>query len=110
MEIDGPCSLLSNKVPKESPLVDDAEVFQFLQNAADAAVALVQRRFRDEISVGEIPSDFPVAVHASQGLDFGRALTMRARIGAPRKTLLNDAEEAVDLVLLSRRGNAEPER
>jgi hypothetical protein len=27
---------------------------------------------------------------------------MRARIGTPRKTLLRDAEEAADLVLLSR--------
>jgi len=35
---------------------------------------------------------------------------MRAQIGTPRKTLLKDAEEAGDLVLLSRRGNAAPER
>jgi hypothetical protein len=31
---------------------------------------------------------------------------MRALIGTPRKTLLRDAEEAADLVLLSQRGNA----
>jgi hypothetical protein len=33
---------------------------------------------------------------------------MRAQLGMPRKTLLKDAEEAADLVLLSRRGNASP--
>ena len=49
-----------------APLVDDAEVRQFLQNAAAGGVALVERRFRDGISAGEIPSDFPVAARASQ--------------------------------------------
>ena len=93
-----------------APLVDDPEVRQFLQNAAAGAAALVEGRFRDAISAGEIPSDFPVAVRASQLIDFARGLTMRAQIGTPRKTLLKDAEEAADLVLLSRRGNAEPER
>jgi hypothetical protein len=90
--------------------VDDAEVRQFLKDAAAAAIALLERRFCDGISAGEIPSDFPVAVRASQVLDLGRGLTMRAQMGTPRKTLLRDAEEAADLVLLSRRGNAAPER
>src|SRR5271154_6890840 len=93
-----------------APLVNDAEVRQFLQNAAAGAVALVEGRFRDGITAGEIPPDFPVAVRASQLIDFARGLKMRAQIGTPRKTLLRDAEEAVDLVLLSRRGNAAPER
>jgi len=86
-----------------APLVDDAEVRKFLQNATAAAVALVEGRFRDGISAGEIPSDFPVAVRASQLMDLGRGLTMRAQLGVPRKTLLRDAEEAADLVLLPRR-------
>ena len=93
-----------------APLVDDAEVRKFLQNAAAGGVALVEGRFRDGITAGEIPSDFPVAVRAIQVTDFARGLTMRAQIGTPRKTLLRDAEEAVDLLLLSRRGNAAPER
>ncbi len=93
-----------------APLVDDPEVRQFLQNAAAGATALVEDRFRDGIGAGEIPSDFPVAVRASQVLDFARGLTMRALIGAPRKTLLKDAEEAAALVLLPRRGNSAPER
>jgi AcrR family transcriptional regulator len=93
-----------------APLVDDPEVRQFLQNAAAGAAALVEGRFRDAITAGEIPSDFPVAVRARQLIDFARGLTMRAQIGAPRKTLLRDAEEAADLVVLPRGGNAAPER
>ena len=85
-----------------APVVDDAEVRKFLQNAAAGAAALVEGRFRDGITAGEIPSDFPVAVRASQLIDFARGLTMRALIGTPRKTLLRDAEEAADLVLLPR--------
>jgi hypothetical protein len=80
--------------------VNDAEVRQFLQHSAGGAVALVERRFRDGISAGEIPSDFPAAARASQVMDFALGLAMRARIGTPRKTLLEDAEEAADLLLL----------
>jgi AcrR family transcriptional regulator len=87
-----------------APLVDDAEVQRFLQNAATGGTALVERRFRDGISAGEIPSDFPVAARATQVTDLARGLTMRAQLGTPRKTLLKDAEEAADLVLLPRRG------
>ena len=83
-----------------APLVDDAEVQKFLRTSAAAGVELVERRFRDGISAGEIPSDFPVAARARQLLDLVRGLTMRARMGASRKALLNDAEEAADLVLL----------
>ena len=93
-----------------APLVNDAEVRQFLQDALAGGAALVERRLRDAISAGEIPSDFPVAIRASQLLDFGRGLTMRAQLGTPRKTLLKDAEEAADLLLLPRGGNAAPER
>jgi AcrR family transcriptional regulator len=91
-----------------APLVDDAEVRQFLKDAAAGGAALVERRFRDGMSAGEIPSDFPVAARAIQATDFARGLTMRAHIGTPRKTLLREAEEAADLLLLSRHGNAAP--
>src|SRR5260370_42689534 len=84
------------------PLVNDAEVQRFLQSEVAGGGALVERRFRDGISAGDIPPDFPVAVRAIQVTDFARGLTMRARIGTPRKTLLRDAEEAADLVLLPR--------
>jgi hypothetical protein len=86
-----------------APLVNDAEVQRFLQNAATGGAALVERRFRDGISARDIPPDFPVVVRAVQVTDLARGLTMRARVGTPRKTLLKDAEEATDLVLLPRR-------
>ena len=89
-----------------APLVDDPEVRTLVQDAAAGAAALLEGRFRDAIGVGEIPSDFPVALRASQVLDFARGLTMRALIGAPRRTLLKEAEEAAALVLLSPSGNA----
>jgi AcrR family transcriptional regulator len=85
-----------------APLVDDAEVQQFLQHAMAGALALVERRFRDGISAGEIPADFPVAARARQVTDLVRGLTVRARMGTPRRALLRDAEEAADLVLLTR--------
>ena len=89
-----------------APLVDDPEVKRFLQNAVARGAALVEGRFRDAISAGEITSDFPVVERAIQVTDFARALTMRALIGTPRKTLLKDAEEAADLVLQPRHTRA----
>jgi hypothetical protein len=83
-----------------APLVNDAEVQQFLQSALEGGMALVERRLQDGISAGEIPSDFPVAARATQVTDLARGLTMRAQMGSPRKMLLKDAEEATDLVLL----------
>lgn len=92
-----------------APLVDDPEVRQFLQDSVSAGAALVTRRICDGISAGEIPANFPVAARASQVLDLSSGLTMRAQMGVPRKTLLNDAQEAANLVLLSRSRNAAPE-
>ena len=91
-----------------APLVDDPEVRQFLKDAAAGAIALLERRFHDGISAGELPPDFPVTTRASQILDLGRGMTMRAQMGTPRKTLLKDAEEAADLVLLPPRENPAP--
>jgi len=80
--------------------VDDAEVRQLVQSAATGAAAMVELRFRAAISAGEIPSDYPVAARASQVVDLVNGLTVRARMGVARKTLLKDAEEAADLVLV----------
>jgi AcrR family transcriptional regulator len=91
-----------------APLVDDAEVRQFVQSAAAGAAAMVERRFRDGISAGEIPSDFPVATRARQVVDLVNGLTVRARMGVARKTLLRDADEAADLVLLPSRTSRGP--
>jgi AcrR family transcriptional regulator len=91
-----------------APLVDDAEVRQFIQNAAAGAAALVERRFQSGISAGEIPADFPVSERAIQVLDLARGLTMRAQMGMPRATLLKDAEVAADVMLLPPPRPAEP--
>jgi AcrR family transcriptional regulator len=91
-----------------APLVDDPEVRQFLQHASAGAAAMVEGRFRDGISAGDIPSDFPVAARASQVIDLSHGLTVRARMGVPRKALLRDAEEGADLVLLPRGTSDEP--
>lgn len=85
-----------------APLVDDPEVRLFLQNATAGGVAMVARRFNEAIVAGEVAHDFPVAARAVQVTDLARGLTMRARMGTPRKTLLEDAEQAADLVLLPR--------
>jgi len=85
-----------------APLVNDAEVQRFLQNAATGGAALLERRFRDAIRAEEVPSDFPAAERARQVTDLARGLTMRAQLGTPRKTLLRDAAEAAELVLLPR--------
>lgn len=92
-----------------APLVDDAEVRQFMRDAAAGAVALLDQRFRDAISAGELQTDFPVAARALQVTDLTRGLTMRAQMGASRKSLLKDADEAADLVILPRRGIAAQE-
>ena len=101
----GPLALELRPAPIDriAPLVNDAEVQRFLQNATAGGAALLEHRFRDGISAGEIPSDFPVAARATQVTDLARGLTMRAQIGMPGKTLLRDAEEAAELVLLPRR-------
>ena len=83
-----------------APLVDDPEVRQFIQHVSAGAAAMVEGRFRDAIRAGEIASNFPVAARASQVIDLSHGLTVRARMGAARKALLRDAEEAADLVLL----------
>jgi AcrR family transcriptional regulator len=92
-----------------APVVNDVKVREILRDAVSGAAAQVELRIRDGISAGEIPPDFPVAVRASQILDFARGLTMRAHLGVPRKTLLKDAEEAVNLVLPPPRGNTVPD-
>jgi len=92
-----------------APLVDDGEVRQFLKDAVAAGVALVERRFCDGITSGEIPPDFPVSARARQVGDLARGLTTRAQMGIPRATLLRDAQEAADFVLPPHRGNAGPE-
>jgi AcrR family transcriptional regulator len=84
-----------------APLVDDELVRDFLQRASEDTVALVERRLREAVEAGELPSEFPVRMRAKQILDLARGLTVRARSATPRDELLEDAEGAAELVLLS---------
>src|SRR5258708_34242405 len=63
-----------------APLVNDAEVQQFLQSAVAGGAALVERRFRDGTSAGEIPSAFPEAARATQVTNLARVLTIRTQL------------------------------
>jgi AcrR family transcriptional regulator len=89
-----------------APLANDEEARQFAQDATAATTAQVERRIRDAVTAGEVPRDFPVSVRATQVMDLARGLTMRAQMGVSRKILLKDAEDAVDLVLVSLSGNS----
>jgi len=93
-----------------APVVDMLRFGSSCKTPPPPPTALVEGRFRDGITAGEIPSDFRVAVRAIQVTDFARGLTMRAHLGTARKTLLRNAEEAADLLLLSQRGNGAQER
>jgi len=82
-----------------APLTDDAEVRAFLQDAADATAALVERRLQDAARAGELPPGFPAAARASVVTDLVRGFAVRAKMGTPRAALLRDADAAADLVL-----------
>jgi hypothetical protein len=96
------CAHLSSEAQSQAliPPKEDSAPRSTRSDCRRGGAALVERRFRDGISAGDIPSDFPVATRAIQVTDLARGLTMRAQLGTPRKTLLKDAEEAADLVLL----------
>ena len=51
-----------------APLVDDAEVRQFLQNATAGGVAMVEVRFRDGIAAGNSRRTFPLRCGRSKSL------------------------------------------
>jgi AcrR family transcriptional regulator len=82
-----------------APLVDDVKVRKFLLRASAETVALIERRLREGVAAGELPSEFPVAERARQILDFSRGLTARARMETSREELLRDADRAAKLVL-----------
>jgi AcrR family transcriptional regulator len=84
-----------------APLVDDALVRDFLRRASDDTVAVVEKRLREAVEAGELPPEFPVRMRAKQILDLARGLTVRARSATSRDELLEDAEGAAELVLLS---------
>jgi hypothetical protein len=77
------------------------------QNSSEGAARNLEQgfivTFRSEGDRNYYVGQPPVAARATQVTDLARGLTMRAQLGTPRKTLLKDAEEAADLVLLPQR-------
>src|SRR5277367_3751290 len=77
-----------------APLVNDAEVRKFLQKAAAGGVALVEGRFRDGITAGEIQPDYACAYrHAAQ--DAPQRCRGSGRLGAPAATEGHRQAEAI---------------
>ena len=82
-----------------APLVDDAGVREYLTQIADQTTRAIARRLEKGIDDGDLPQDFPVEERARMVLDICRALSVRARLGASREELLNDADNAAVLLL-----------
>src|ERR1700674_1229198 len=93
-----------------APLVNDELVRDVIKRASDDTLALVERRLHQAVEAGELPSNFPICTRAKQVLDLSRGLTVRARSAASRDELLEDAESAADLVLLSDAAKRSPRR
>lgn len=81
------------------PSVDDAKVREFSARAMAQAERIVEQRFQDAVTAGELPPDFPCAARSRQVLGMAMAFALRARAGASRETLLVDADEGAALIL-----------
>jgi AcrR family transcriptional regulator len=81
-----------------APLVDDAQVRDYLVRANEQTAEAVARRLRAAVDAHDLPRAFPSARRARLAVDLARGLSVRARIGTPRKELLRDAASAAVLV------------
>jgi AcrR family transcriptional regulator len=81
-----------------APLVDDAQVREYLVRASEQTAEAVARRLRAAVDTNELPRAFPSARRARLAVDLARGLSVRARIGTPRKELMRDAASAAMLV------------
>ncbi len=82
-----------------APTVADPEVRAFVARANAQTVALVEQVLRRGVDAGELPEGFPTAKRARLVIDLSMGLVIRARVGAPRAELLQDAQDAAALVL-----------
>jgi AcrR family transcriptional regulator len=82
-----------------APLVEDENVRRFLVTANEETTAAVARRLKQGVEAEELPVDFPCEERSRMLLDMARGLVVRARIGAPRQNLLEDADRAAELLL-----------
>jgi AcrR family transcriptional regulator len=80
-------------------LVDDDKVREFVVAKVAASEEAIARRLRRAIAEGELPDDFPVERRARRLANAMLALSARARQGACLDTLMEDAEDAVEMAL-----------
>ena len=79
--------------------IDAAETRAYSANTFRQADDAVARRLEAAIAAGELPPDFPAARRARRIIDLYTALAVRARAGATRAELLDDAAEGAELAL-----------
>lgn len=82
-----------------APLVDDENVRRFLATANEETTVAVTMRLKQGVDAKELPLDFPCMERSRMILDMARGLVARARIGAQRNELLEDADRAAELLL-----------
>lgn len=62
--------------------------------------AELAKRLQAAVDAGELPADFPVRSRARRLADSSMSLALRARAGAPREELLEDAADAAALAFV----------
>jgi AcrR family transcriptional regulator len=81
-----------------APLMEDENVRRFLTKANEETTAAVAMRLRQGVEAKELPADFPCEERSRMLTDMSRGLRVRARTGAPRQDLLEDADRAAELL------------
>lgn len=82
-----------------APLVDDENVRRFLATANEETNTAIAARLRQGVEAKELPADFPCEERSRMLTDISRGLRVRARMGVPRQTLLEDADRAAEVIL-----------
>lgn len=82
-----------------APLVENENVRRFLATSNEEAAAAVAMRLKQGVDAKELPADFQCENRSRMILDMSRGLVVRARLGAPRQSLLEDADRAAELIL-----------
>ncbi len=83
-------------------VVTDPKVREFTVRAMELPARFIEQRFAAGVADGELPAGFPSALRARQVVDFSMGLALRARLGASREALLDDAEQGVTLFFAGR--------
>ena len=82
-----------------APLVEDENVRRLVATVFEETTAAITMRLKQGVEAKELPVDFPCEDRSRMLLDMSRGLVVRARIGVPRRELLEDADRAAELLL-----------